>query len=106
MCTDVPLLHSLEVCASSNCTIREALSAKNQTTTACHIPSRDNSRTIAQLAPAVAVVSFIFVVIRLIARWNMLGGDDLCISVAWLTGLATAVVNTLSKCTHLKGTQH
>lgn len=81
----------------ANCTIREGLAAKNQTLTACRIRSRDESGTIAALAPAFAVISFIFIVIRLIARWKMLDYADLCVSIAWLTGLVASILNTLSK---------
>lgn len=97
LCSDQTLLERLSLCAAANCTIRDGLSAKNQTLTLCRVPSRDDSGTIARLAPAVAVISFVFVVIRLIARWKMLDYSDLCIGIAWLTGLTVSILNVLSK---------
>lgn len=42
-----------------------------------------------------AAVSLVFVIIRIVARYNMLGWDDGLITAAWASGLAVAVLNTM-----------
>ena len=40
------------------------------------------------------MLALIFLVIRFVARWSMLGWDDTCIALSWLTGTIVAALNT------------
>jgi hypothetical protein len=51
---------------------------------------------IKNLAPAMAAVSLLFVVVRVVVRFNIFGWDDALICTAWACGLAVSILNTLS----------
>lgn len=67
----------------------------NATNTACHVPARDKSGVMTSLAAAMGAVALAFVIIRLVARWSVLGWDDACVGAAWLIGAAVSVLNVL-----------
>lgn len=96
LCTDKNFVSGFSTCVEANCTVRDLLATTNVSSFACHHPVRNDSRTIATLAPTMAAFAVAFIVIRLVARWSMLGWDDASIILGFATSLVVSVLNTLS----------
>ncbi|RHZ61788.1 putative integral membrane protein [Aspergillus thermomutatus] len=81
MCTDPLFTSTLETCVRANCTIRESLTTKNVTTSACGQPIRDRTRVVSIAGVAGGVLAVIAFALRMIARLPCCGGqfgmDDL-----------------------------
>ncbi|CAK7213236.1 hypothetical protein SBRCBS47491_001733 [Sporothrix bragantina] len=97
MCLDTQLLDTSTTCILANCTILEALSAKNITAVGCDQPVRDKSGTFRITNATLAVFSGVFVLARLAYRMfiaGSIGADDWLCLVAVLVGAPSSAMLT------------
>ncbi|KAH6672446.1 hypothetical protein B0J14DRAFT_593683 [Halenospora varia] len=73
-CSDTVLNTQVESCVVGSCTIRQALTTKNITSTLCGIQPRDRSRAIGILGTTGVTLAITAVILRCIARFKSLGG--------------------------------
>ncbi|KAF2093048.1 hypothetical protein NA57DRAFT_49239, partial [Rhizodiscina lignyota] len=101
ICTDQPFLKQMEFCVSTNCTIKEALTTQNFTTTACMAPIRDMTRAINWTAIGGAILALTAVLLRLIQRLPHFGGkfgmDDVMIIASTAVMIPLSVLSEFCK---------
>ncbi|KAF2119774.1 hypothetical protein BDV96DRAFT_642780 [Lophiotrema nucula] len=97
-----PLMGQIETCIKSNCTVREALTAKNFTETAFGGHVRNHTKLVSYTALIAGGIAVMAVILRIFARLPCFGGtwgwDDWAILVAMLpvlplTGLSVVLAN-------------
>ncbi|XHG06240.1 hypothetical protein AWENTII_009445 [Aspergillus wentii] len=72
-CTDTTYTALLQECVVSSCTIKESLTTKNVTTTACGAPVRDRTKAVSYAGVIGLVIACIAFVLRIVARFKCLG---------------------------------
>ncbi|GAD97455.1 predicted protein [Paecilomyces variotii No. 5] len=96
ICTNPQLNEMITACVMQSCTIRESLTTKNVTSTACGAPVRDKSKAISIAGVAGGVIALIAVILRLLARLPQLGGgfglDDVAMIVTMLLVIPLSVL--------------
>ncbi|KAI0875611.1 50S ribosomal protein L36e [Hypoxylon argillaceum] len=89
ICSDTVLLSTVETCVLSNCTVIEALSAKNSTETLCGAKVRDNT----VVTPVIVAVSGILAIVAVVMRVldalpnRKLQPADICAILALVTAI-------------------
>ncbi|KAK0113101.1 hypothetical protein ONS95_014805 [Cadophora gregata] len=68
ICTDQQLSHSLELCVSGTCSIREALTTKSITESICSRPIRDRTNTVSVTAIVGVSLALLALLLRLLSR--------------------------------------
>ncbi|KAJ5312061.1 hypothetical protein N7508_002891 [Penicillium antarcticum] len=93
-CTDVNYTATLERCVATTCTIRQSLTTKNVTSSACGAPLRDRTALVSYLGVGGGVLALIAFILRMVARLRCCGGtfgmDD------WTMMLTMSLVIPLS----------
>ena len=77
LCTDPTYNEAAKTCLLSACSVRDVLIATRLQKTACGFPTRDNSGITRGVEWTLFSVAVMAVVLRLLARANMLGGEGL-----------------------------
>ncbi|CAK7211440.1 hypothetical protein SCUCBS95973_001116 [Sporothrix curviconia] len=97
MCLDTKLLDTSTTCILANCTVLEALSAKNITAIGCDAPVRDKSGVFRATNASLAVISGVFVLARLAYRVfvaGSIGVDDwLCLAAVVVGAPSSAMLS-------------
>ncbi|KAJ5918281.1 hypothetical protein N7454_010656 [Penicillium verhagenii] len=103
LCTDAKYTAILEECVLTSCTIRQSLTTKNVTETACGAPIRNRTDIVFYSGVIGGVIALVACILRVIARLGCCGGifgwDDLtmmltmCLLVA-LSALSGVLANT------------
>ncbi|KIM97189.1 hypothetical protein OIDMADRAFT_168942 [Oidiodendron maius Zn] len=73
-CADTSFNNEVESCVLGNCTISQALTAKNITSTLCGIQPRDHSHVIGVVGLTGGTLATVAVLLRCISRYKSLGG--------------------------------
>ncbi|KAF2748513.1 hypothetical protein M011DRAFT_400906, partial [Sporormia fimetaria CBS 119925] len=85
---DQHFIESMGACVKDECTIREALTTKNITETLLGNPVRDHTKMVSYTAMSIGMLTFICVILRVIARLHIFGGvwgkDDWVILAAMI----------------------
>ncbi|KAJ5779132.1 hypothetical protein N7457_006852 [Penicillium paradoxum] len=74
LCKDAHYTAVLEGCVLNSCTVRESLTTKNVTTTACGAPIRDRTKTVSYAGVAGGIIALVAFILRMIARLGVCGG--------------------------------
>ncbi|KAJ5769095.1 hypothetical protein N7520_003654 [Penicillium odoratum] len=74
LCLDATYTAILEECVLTSCTIRQSLTTKNVTETACGAPIRDRTNVVFYTGIVGGVIAFVVFVLRMIARLRCCGG--------------------------------
>ncbi|KAJ5613867.1 hypothetical protein N7528_007521 [Penicillium herquei] len=74
LCTDTQYTDALEECVLSSCTIRQSLTTKNVTTSACGAPVRNRTKIVSYAGVAGGIIAFIAFLLRMFARLRCCGG--------------------------------
>jgi len=86
ICTNIPLNDRSASCISSNCTIKQALVAKNFTQVECGAPIRNRTKVVSYTGMSGMVIALITVLLRMIQRLPFYGGvfglDDVVILIS------------------------
>ncbi|KAJ5369185.1 uncharacterized protein N7496_008945 [Penicillium cataractarum] len=93
LCTDAKYTVALEECVLASCTIRESLTTKNVTTSACGAPIRDRTKLVSYAGVGGGIVALIAYILRMVARFKCSGAfgmDD------WTMTLTMCLVIPLS----------
>ncbi|EXJ56350.1 uncharacterized protein A1O5_12617 [Cladophialophora psammophila CBS 110553] len=95
ICTNQQLAEAITVCVAMNCTIREQLTTKNVSMTACGAPIRDRSGLIAGFGAGGGAVALLIYVVRIFAKATVpaakIGWDDITITIAVLLVVFSAL---------------
>ncbi|KAE8152129.1 hypothetical protein BDV25DRAFT_170775 [Aspergillus avenaceus] len=75
ICTDPVLTADVEICVAANCTIRESLTTKNVSMTACRAPTRDRTKAVSYAGVAGGILALIAFILRVMARMKCCGGE-------------------------------
>ncbi|KAF7597426.1 hypothetical protein BBP40_003673 [Aspergillus hancockii] len=75
ICTDPALTASVEVCVAANCTIRESLTTKNVSMTACGQPVRDRTKAVSISGVVGGILAVVAFILRIMARMKCCGGE-------------------------------
>ncbi|KAI0403197.1 hypothetical protein F4802DRAFT_616979, partial [Xylaria palmicola] len=94
ICADTVLLSTVEACVLANCTVIEALSAKNSTETLCGAEVRDNTVVTPVITAVSGTLALIAVIMRILAALSnrTLQPADVCAILALVTGIPLAVL--------------
>ncbi|KAF1959237.1 hypothetical protein CC80DRAFT_585579 [Byssothecium circinans] len=99
ICTNTQLLSSVEGCVTQACTLKEALTTKNITSTTCRAPVRSQTKTIRITNITLGVISALCVLARIVYKtaFSMaeLGWDDYAIVATLLAGIPQTVITDL-----------
>ncbi|KAH7123983.1 hypothetical protein B0J11DRAFT_580733 [Dendryphion nanum] len=99
ICTNAQLQSSIEVCVLRNCTIKQGLTTKNITMTACGAPIRDRSALHKIVGITLGVISAAFVLVRIVYKYfvtfSELGLDDYFIVLTLFSGIPGTIINDL-----------
>ncbi|KAJ5711150.1 hypothetical protein N7488_005306 [Penicillium malachiteum] len=74
LCTDAKYTAALQECVLSSCTIRQSLTTKNVTTSACGAPIRNRTKIVSYAGVAGGTIAFIAFLLRMFARLRCCGG--------------------------------
>ncbi|KAJ6031579.1 hypothetical protein N7540_002311 [Penicillium herquei] len=74
LCTDTKYTNALEECVLSSCTIRQSLTTKNVTTSACGAPIRNRTKIVSYAGVAGGIIAVIAFLLRMFARLRCCGG--------------------------------
>ncbi|KKK16523.1 hypothetical protein ARAM_003075 [Aspergillus rambellii] len=75
MCTNQAFTEQIELCVASSCTIRQSLTTKNVTSTACGAPVRDRSTVITVAGLTGGGIALLAFLLRVLARLPCCGGQ-------------------------------
>ncbi|KAH7068441.1 hypothetical protein BKA63DRAFT_521757 [Paraphoma chrysanthemicola] len=96
ICTNTRLQSAVEGCVLQSCTLRQSLSIKNVTATACHAPIRSRQHEIRVSNIVLTLTAYICVVIRLVYKAvysvDEFSWDDYTITATVITGLPAVVI--------------
>ncbi|KAI0905362.1 50S ribosomal protein L36e [Ustulina deusta] len=94
ICSDTVLLSTVETCVLANCTVIEALSAKNSTETLCGAEVRDNTAITPIITVVFGILAIIAVIMRVIDALpnRTLQPADVCAIVALAPGIPLGVL--------------
>ncbi|KAJ5506007.1 hypothetical protein N7453_004964 [Penicillium expansum] len=94
LCNDAHYTAVLQKCVVTSCTIRESLTTKNVTTSACGAPIRDRTKIVSYAGVVGGIIALLAFVLRMLARLSCCGGmfgvDD------WTMVLTMALLIPLS----------
>ncbi|RGP79768.1 hypothetical protein FLONG3_2081 [Fusarium longipes] len=96
-CTNEALTAQIEKCVLVSCTVREALSTKNTTMTACGAPVRDEHTQFVVLNDVMGTISGVFVLQRFATKLSLklpLGMDDLFIGLVMCCAIPSIFINS------------
>lgn len=97
MCADTNLLNVVTDCTLANCTIIEALSAKNITSVMCDAPIRNKAGIFRATSNSLGIITGAFVAARFIYRLFIthtpIGGDDWVALIAVIVGIPSSIIN-------------
>ncbi|CAI7631360.1 unnamed protein product [Penicillium glandicola] len=101
LCSDTHYAAVLQECVLANCTIRESLTTKNVTTSACGAPIRDHTKIVSHAGLGGGIIALIVFIFRMMARLKccggILGADDWTMMLTMNSiGIAHFTLNTLS----------
>ncbi|OAA58475.1 Extracellular membrane protein, CFEM domain protein [Niveomyces insectorum RCEF 264] len=104
MCTNEAFLDDSTVCIQSNCTVIEALSSKNVTSTACGAPIRSRNGVFRATSNSLGILTGCFLITRLayrlvIARTG-LAADDWAALAGTVVGVPSTVLNIYGLADH------
>ncbi|KAJ5726071.1 uncharacterized protein N7483_007428 [Penicillium malachiteum] len=74
LCTDTTYTEALEECVLLSCTIRQSLTTKNVTTSACAAPIRNRTKIVSCAGVAGGIIAVIAFLLRMFARLRCCGG--------------------------------
>ncbi|KAJ5545097.1 hypothetical protein N7535_006516 [Penicillium sp. DV-2018c] len=74
MCKDAHYTAVLEKCVMLSCDVRESLTMKNVTSTACGAPIRDRTKVVSYAGVAGGIIALVAFILRMVARLNVFGG--------------------------------
>ncbi|KAH7084076.1 hypothetical protein FB567DRAFT_472398, partial [Paraphoma chrysanthemicola] len=96
ICTNARLQSAIEGCVLQSCTIRQSLSTKNATTTACNAPTRSKQNEIRVTNIVLTLLAYICVLIRLVYKAvysaDEFSWDDCTIAAVVVIGVPTVVI--------------
>ncbi|KAI1426214.1 50S ribosomal protein L36e [Xylaria sp. FL1777] len=97
ICSDSVLLSTVETCVLANCTVIEALSAKNSTETLCGAEIRDNTAVTPIITAVFGILAIIAVVMRVIDVLpnRSIQPADVCAVLALITGIPLGVLELI-----------
>ncbi|KAJ5272141.1 hypothetical protein N7524_005410 [Penicillium chrysogenum] len=94
LCSDAHYTAVLQKCVLVSCTVKESLTTKNVTSTACGAPIRDHTKIVSHAGVAGGIVALVAFILRMLARLSCCGGifgaDD------WTMMLTVALLIPLS----------
>ncbi|OQE13125.1 hypothetical protein PENFLA_c054G04151 [Penicillium flavigenum] len=94
LCSDAHYTAVLQKCVLVSCTVKESLTTKNVTSTACGAPIRDHTKIVSHAGVAGGIIALVAFILRMLARLNCCGGifgaDD------WTMMLTVALLIPLS----------
>ncbi|KAK5939993.1 hypothetical protein PMZ80_007411 [Knufia obscura] len=95
LCSSQPLWDNVTICATAQCTTRDALTTQKLSKKACNVPKRDKSITVIIASPILLGVATVFLAIRIFARsarrFELWGWDDTLIVASWATALPLTI---------------
>ncbi|KAF1937174.1 hypothetical protein EJ02DRAFT_386148 [Clathrospora elynae] len=96
ICTNAELQSSIEACVMQSCTLRQSLTTKNLTSTACHAPVRYSGNTIRITNIVLGVIGAAFTLLRIIYKAvfsiGEIGADDYSVFAVTLLGVPSVVM--------------
>ncbi|KAH6689647.1 hypothetical protein F5X68DRAFT_274766 [Plectosphaerella plurivora] len=98
ICSTASIEHEATPCIRSACSFRDALAAKNATTSSCDQPIRDRSGLYNRINITLGTITAVLVALRFFFRVRFapspLGLDDHFLHIAFVTALPSTVMNT------------
>ncbi|KAF2847845.1 hypothetical protein T440DRAFT_455522 [Plenodomus tracheiphilus IPT5] len=96
LCANAELQSSIEVCVAQACTVREGLTTKNVTSTACGAPIRYNGETTRLSNIALSFLTAVLILVRMLyqalfSSWDF-GWDDYTVLAGWLSGIPSVII--------------
>ncbi|KAI0537841.1 50S ribosomal protein L36e [Xylaria digitata] len=97
ICSDTTLLSTVETCVLANCTVIEALSAKNSTETLCGGEIRDNTVVTPVIVAVSGILAIVTVAMRVIDALpnRSLQPADICAILALVTAIPLGVLELI-----------
>ncbi|KAJ0415818.1 GMC oxidoreductase [Aspergillus carlsbadensis] len=97
MCTDEDFTGMVELCVAESCSIREALTTKNVSSTSCGAPIRDRTKAVSITGLAGGALALLAFVLRIIARLPCCGGkigmDDWTMALTMLCVIPISILS-------------
>lgn len=96
LCTNAPLQSEVTACVTASCTIKEALTTKNLTSTSCDAPVRGKGYVYSTLSTVMGSVTGAVVVLRFASKYatgSTFWFDDYFIATALLSGIPSSVLS-------------
>ncbi|KAL5596714.1 hypothetical protein BROUX41_006594 [Berkeleyomyces rouxiae] len=104
LCTNAPLVASIEKCVMASCTPKEMLTTKNITATDCGIAPRDERHTYDAVSITLGVITGIVVTLRIAFKLfiiqDQLNLSDIFILATMCSGIPSTVMNTTGLTKH------
>ncbi|OAP59241.1 hypothetical protein AYL99_06539 [Fonsecaea erecta] len=99
ICTNQQLAETITICVAMNCTIKEQLTTKNVSMTACGSPIRDRSSLVSGFGAGGGAVALIIYMIRIFAKLKVpaakIGYDDITITIAMILLIAFSALSVV-----------
>ncbi|KIW23700.1 uncharacterized protein PV07_11879 [Cladophialophora immunda] len=99
ICTNQQLAETITICVAMNCTIKEQLTTKNVSMTACGAPIRDRSNLVSGFGAGGGAVALVIFLVRIFAKITVpaakIGYDDITITIAMILLVAFSALSVV-----------